>query len=482
MRIRSWTLVACLAALALVAGCAGTEELTCFEGACDPGTCDETSGTPVCTCPANYTAGPNLTCTTGLARMGEPCTESGECVTGWCLRYSDGTGYCSKRDCLDNDGCVNYAAGETAEMCCVDVGGDFKVCLKIDPGYACGNQDKTCGESCLGQVDSACDPNHACLSGSDVYCSHACVTNPDCNDCQAEDPDVTFQCMVIGGGDSYCIAANSATCTASSQCDAGEACSPYIDETGNALQGYCVSGGTLTAGAECDEDDDQCMGMCINAHCSEVCETDGDCPEQNTCMSVSFCKTMEGTGDCATCTESFPDIKMCIWYPLGTQPAGAPCSFDTINADAGDCMAGMACLGIDATDTPCTTVEDCAAVFEENWNAECVIGTCGNPNHCGSSFCSPRCALDGSCDDGFQPAAVGDDCYCIPAPEPGNGQQGDPCPFDATNADADNCASGLICLGIPADATSTACTEDGDCTDFQASWNPDCVDVAGTGR
>jgi hypothetical protein len=483
MRTRSWMALICIAALALVAGCAGTEELKCFEGACNPGTCDDTSGTAVCTCPDKYEAVAGLICQKKIVKMGEACVDSTECETGWCLRYSDGTGYCSKRDCLNNDACINYAAGETAEMCCVDVGGDYKVCLKIEPDYACGNQDKTCGQSCVGQMDSACDPNHACLSGSDTYCSHACVTNADCNDCQAEDPDVTFQCMVIGGGDSYCIAANDQTCTASSQCDAGEACTPYIDSTGNALQGYCVSGGTLTAGEECNEDDDQCKGMCISEHCSEVCETDGDCPEQNTCMSVSFCKTMEGTGDCATCTESFPDIKMCIWYPLGTQPAGAACAFGSIHPDAGDCQAGMACLGIDATDAPCTTVEDCADEFEDNWNAECVIGTCGNPNHCGSSFCSPRCAADGTCDEGFQPAAVGSDCYCIPAPEPGQAEQGDPCPFDATNADADNCKSGLICLGIPAAADSTACTAPADCeSDFLPSWNPDCVDVAGTGR
>jgi hypothetical protein len=350
------------------------------------------------------------------SHWGNGCTTSEDCGSGICLRYSDGTGYCSKRDCLDNESCANYAPGETAEMCCVDVGGEFKVCLKIDPGYSCGNQDRTCGQSCVGQMDSACDPDHACLSGSSVYCSHPCVTNPDCDDCQAEDPDTTFQCMVIGGSDSYCIAANGATCTASSQCDPGEACTPYIDETGNALQGYCVSSGTLTAGAECDEDDDQCMGMCISDHCSEVCETDGDCPEQNTCMSVSFCKTMEGTGDCATCTESFPDIKMCIWYPIGTQPAGAPCAHGAVHTGAGDCMAGLTCLDFDSTDAPCATVADCAPAFVAAWDPECVLGTCGDPGHCAASFCSKRCDLAGACEQGFVPFDRAGDCYCAPSP------------------------------------------------------------------
>ncbi|HOX46490.1 MAG TPA: hypothetical protein PK668_22995 [Myxococcota bacterium] len=341
---------------------------------------------------------------------------SEDCESGLCFRYSDGTGYCSTRGCLDNDDCVNYAEGETAEMCCVDVGGDFKVCLKIDPGYACGNQDKTCGQSCLGQVDSACDPNHTCLSGADVYCSHTCVTNTDCSDCQAEDPDTTFQCWLIGGGDSYCIAANSATCTASSHCDAGEACSPYIDETGQALKGYCVSGGTLTAGAECDEDDDQCMGMCIEGHCSEVCATDGDCPVQGTCTVVSFCKTTEGTGDCASCAESFPDIAMCLWPPFGTLSAGAPCAGGGVLFRADPCQAGLTCLDFDLADPPCATVEDCTALIPGSWNVGCVPGACGVPSHCAASFCSSRCDLAGGCEQGFVPIDRAGDCYCAPSP------------------------------------------------------------------
>ncbi|HOX46485.1 MAG TPA: hypothetical protein PK668_22970 [Myxococcota bacterium] len=341
----------------------------------------------------------------------EECVSPGRCQCApVCGRQECGLDSVCGVSCGD---CSNFYS---EPMCCVDVGGDFKVCLKIDPGYACGNQDKTCGQSCVGQLDSACAPDHACLSGADVYCSHPCVTNADCNDCQAEDPDTTFQCAVIGGGDSYCIAANDDTCTASSHCDAGEACSPYIDETGDALQGYCVSGGTLTAGAECDEDDDQCMGMCINAHCSEVCETDGDCPEQNTCMSVSFCKTLEGTGDCATCTEAFPDIKMCIWYPLGTQPAGAPCASGAIHADAGDCIAGLTCLDFDLADPPCATIEDCTPLIPGSWNAGCVPGACGVPSHCAASFCSSRCDLAGACQPGFVPIDPSGECYCAPSP------------------------------------------------------------------
>jgi len=422
-------------------------------------------------------------CRSSLRLMGEACQESNECETGWCLRYADGTGYCTARDCLRPEDCVNHAAGETALMCCVDVGGDFRVCLKIEPGYTCGIQDKTCGQSCVGQLDSACDPNHHCLTTQETYCSHNCVTNADCNDCQSEDPDVFFQCQVVDGGDSACVASADQSCTASSQCSAGEVCAPHLDPTGHALQGYCGARGALPAGAECSEDDDQCMGMCVNAHCSEVCESDGDCPEQSSCTSVSLCRTMEGTGECAVCTESFPAIRMCLWYPIGQQPAGAACAFGAINPDAGDCLPGLACLGVDAAEEPCATAGDCDSVFQGNWNSECVTGACGNPDHCGFSFCSPRCALDGSCEQGFQPALVGEDCYCLPAPEPGTAQQGDPCPFDLTNADAESCASGLICLGIPADLTSLACVSADDClVDFQASWNPDCVDVAGSGR
>ena len=419
-----------------------------------------------------------LTCTPagqcqGHARMGEACRASEECESGLCVQFGGGEGYCSLLDCQGPADCVNQAAGEDALMCCAPGDGLGSWCEKIMPGFACGDQDKTCGGSCEGQGDSACAPGHRCLYTDCGVCSHPCETQQDCLDCNSS-PDAAFMCVLIGGGESFCLTLSDNTCTASSQCCLGDVCSVYIDETGNALQGYCGSRGTLATGAACDPDDDQCKGMCLEGHCSEACETDADCPGQTTCRGFTFCKVQEGTGECAVCTETFDEVRMCLWTPVGTQPAGAPCASGAIHAGAGDCMAGLTCVAFDATDAPCATVADCAAVFEGN--AECVPGTCGDPDHCAASMCIPPCVV-GRCEDCFV-AVLGDPEGCFCSPEFTSGAPGDPCPFGLVNSEFchGSCEAGMTCLGTLPDPQGPACADDVDCRDALGEiYNPECV-------
>jgi len=353
----------------------------------------------------------------GHARMGEACRASEECESGLCVLFGVGVGYCSLLDCQGPADCVNQAAGEDALMCCAPGDGLGSWCQKIEPGFACGDQDTTCGGSCEGQGDSACAPDHRCVNNLCGICTHTCETQQDCLDCSSTKyPGANFLCQPTGGGQSFCIAEIYLDCTASSQCCLGEVCTYYDTGIGIHLKGECYSSGPLATGTECDEDDDQCMGMCLDGHCTEACETDADCPGQTTCRGFTFCKVQEGTGECAVCTETFNEVRLCLWSPVGTQPAGAPCAHGAIHAGAGDCMAGLACLDLELTDAPCATVADCATVFEDHWNAECVPGSCGDPDHCAASFCSGRCDLAGSCEQGFVPIDRDGECYCAPSP------------------------------------------------------------------
>ena len=53
---------------------------------------------------------------------------------------------------------------------------------------------------------------------------------------------------------------------------------------------------------------------------------------------------------------------------------------------------------------------------------------------------------------------------------------GGACPIFNVHADADNCQSGMSCLGIEAASDGTACTKDEDCPKDEFMGNPQCVD------
>ncbi|MBN2493440.1 MAG: hypothetical protein JXR96_02515, partial [Deltaproteobacteria bacterium] len=112
---------------------------------------------------------------------------------------------------------------------------------------------------------------------------------------------------------------------------------------------------------------------------------------------------------------------------------------------------------------------DCLEVLPPAQNPDCTA-----EGLCGASFCSPRCN-ENECEEGFYPAQVGDDCYCIPR-EIGRAGPGDPCPHSGANRDADYCQSGLECLGVYPVQLTTLCTSDADCMDVMPpAQNPDCT-------
>jgi len=146
----------------------------------------------------------------GCWLTGEICSVDADCCLGWCLKRSGAPlGYCTERSCLNDDSCVNNGEDD-AEMCCVDLGGGFFVCLKIEPDYGCGDRSGQCGASCVGQLDSACDPSQVCLMDDledpDAVCTHECTSDDDCAECtDPDDADREFTCAPIQGGATYCL-------------------------------------------------------------------------------------------------------------------------------------------------------------------------------------------------------------------------------------------------------------------------------------
>lgn len=439
-----------LAALGLlVAGCPGSEDpLESCEGiTCgDHGECDDSSGEAVCVCDEGYHA-ENMICVeddTGKKRTGEECTDSGDCQSGWCLKYTgQDTGYCSLRDCQGNDACVNYGADD-AEMCCVDVGGDYFICMKIGEGCSCGDQSGMCGASCACQMDSACDPSQACLStGPDdpnAVCAHECTTDADCNDCEnPEDPDDLFTCQPISGGVTYCLGGGETPCTSSLDCEGDDVCFPMPTPDETDLEGTCGQLGDLPIGADCNDEDNpndlpqeqRCAGFyCMNDHCSAVCEFEADCPDNMVCGTVNF--QMDEAGN------EVASIGMCIWMEGSLDDCGG-------NAD---CPAGEICSynlppESDTVDKMCTL-----------WDCDPVADGCAGPGE--------------ACGQGMDPCFTG---LCLVSQGSDEGWCSALC-----DAHAD-CPEGMICgmLGVSETQSTGACVNfDG--SGDACGGDPDCVE------
>ena len=287
--------------LGILLGSCSEEKDRCPEGSCLPnGSCTMVDGQPVCTCEAPDEPCENLTCCYKGKQSGEACEKNEDCPLGFCHEPLFAEAYCSNFCQTQND-CENHAEGDNSQMCCVELDVDTSTCVKIAEGYACGDGSGTCGTSCTGALDSACDVDHICLGISDTdpvsICSKTCETYHDCTGCLFEGaPNVPAQCLMIAGGQGYCLFAGLG-CISSMDCPEGETCAIAINADRTILFGECINAGALAPGSACNNEDDpndlpfenRCSGFyCLGGKCSELCEADIDCPEVMSCLEYSF--------------------------------------------------------------------------------------------------------------------------------------------------------------------------------------------------
>ena len=304
----------------LLGGCVEyNDRPLCEPNACQPnGTCINGDDGPYCKCDKDSVPGDNLTCIPrgGELQVGDTCIDDADCVDGRCLKYTGDTeGYCTTTNCTIDSDCVNHADGETAEMCCVEVDVAYFICLKIAEGYACGDGTGTCGTSCTGTADSACELEYPCLSSSDTdpnaICSAPCATDADCSACEWNvNPDTWISCITISGGDKYCLIGPLPDCETSTDCSEGNTCSIGVSPDMSELLGECMNLGALSPGSTCNDEDDpndlsyeeRCSGFyCFGGKCSELCVIDIDCPEGMRCLE----HTIEGVDDSITVCKGY---------------------------------------------------------------------------------------------------------------------------------------------------------------------------------
>ncbi|MBW2704257.1 MAG: hypothetical protein JRF33_25845 [Deltaproteobacteria bacterium] len=170
--------------------CSGEDEAGCKGIYCGPqGYCEEVDGGWTCVCYEEYYTKIDGKCYGGQRICGEECEDDNLCISGWCYKpVGYEVGYCVERGCATNDSCSSCSHAKLP-LCCVEYSSGYHACLGIVNGAECGAQDKVCGESCAGQLQSACMPGLNCLRLSDedpdAFCARRCESDEDCADCGA---------------------------------------------------------------------------------------------------------------------------------------------------------------------------------------------------------------------------------------------------------------------------------------------------------
>ncbi len=265
---------------------------------------------------------------------------------------------------------------------------------------------------------------------------------------------------------------------------------------GGGDSGGCTSNADCKATEYCDLTTKKCkpnttcnqVQECADKCCGDPCSTGTDCPDNcgagQTCNTTScVCEACQGDctgkvcgddgcgGSCGTCTgtDTCNASGQCI--PCTADCTGKVCGDDGCGGSCGTCNAGEHCVngaceaGGSEPGDPCPNGDaDCPT----DWPT-CLSGG-------GTTYCSKACTTDADCGDPNCCLDAGGSKFCFDSTQcPGNGDVGDPCPFDTVNADTEACKAALMCLGLAADGTSGTCTTDADCSSLGDAINPDCV-------
>ncbi len=478
--------------------------------------------------------GSGSSCEEGEGCLGEPCNESGDCLSGICSMHL-GEYVCSKTcdedcpqgwscklvtsggdsqyvcvsnyshlclpcadsgDCSDEAGlnaCVQYAAGGT--FC----GGACELGVPCPDGYSCQEVDTAAGTKSFQCVSVWGECSCSSLAIESALATPCDISNPEgtcsgfrvcteegLSDCDAQSPIAE----ICNGIDDNCNGQ-----TDEGTCDDGNACT--VDTCNG--EGGCahepINGGECVDGSTCTQEDHCEEGVCVGV--PKVCDdgegcTDDSCDPDFGCVYTPNFTNCDD-GDACTVGDTCKD-GLCTAGPTIACDDGNPCTDDACDANGCSYTANEAACD---DGNACTTGSICS-------NATCLPGTptdCDDANACTNDSCVPKsgCAYTGNtiaCDDG-NPCTLGDTCADASC-QPGKGElacnDGNPCTDDACGADGctytpndaecddgnacttnSNCSEGACAPGSPA-----VCDDNNDCTDDTCEPNAGCTHKANT--
>jgi hypothetical protein len=350
--------------------CADVDECELGTAACAAGaTCENTEGGFTCTCPAGYTGD------------GKTCTDANECAVG------------GSNDCHPNADCTN-APGSFTCACKTGFSGDGRTCADINEcegnhgcpsGTVCANsagsfhcdcaggfelKDGVCVDKCVIAKAERCDPVATCqVVANTAVCScpstHSdpvgdgaqCVANPTC---ETECTNPNSNCIVVSPTEVRCecksgFSGDGTTCTDINECTAGTSgCSPNANCT-NTVGGF---------------------------NCT--CKT-GFAGNGVVCTNINECTA--GTHTCdpnATCTDATPGYT-CVCKAGYTGTGFACTNVNECTAGTDDCHVNANC-----TDTPGSFTCACKSGYTGDGRT-----TCNDINECTSG--THNCNVNATC-------------------------------------------------------------------------------------
>ena len=462
--------------------CRDPQLVDCFPFLCSNGACLEN-------CTGNQDCAPENQCqpqtlngaTTdvcGQKQNGQPCSDSGECISGQCVDKvcceSACTGPCRSCNLASSPGhCLNVAsAAPDPRSTCKDLGATScstngvcdgnGACQAYPTGTVCAKQTCLSG---LHTPASTCNASGQCVPPPSIPCNPY-VCNGDT--CYGSCTSSNIQCA---SGNVCTITSSSSSCglkSSGQDCSAGTEC-----KSGFCAQGVCCNSACLDACMACNltATPGLCLAVADNApdpqricvaNPPNTCGTTGNCARGACSYSTANCKpsicantssvtpaaTCDGKGACITPSDQPCGSFACV--------AGACKTTCTVATQAQDCLAPNTCVtisgvltcGLKVDGAPCTSSAQCQTGF-------CTEGVCCN------NACSDDQTTGGLCKtclgSGTTGTTAAGTCHNVPS------DGSDPksrCANSKSDPTKQNCSNAGTCDGNGACKpwpTSTAC-------------------------
>ena len=447
-------------------------------------------------------------CQAGKGCFLDPCNESADCLSGWCVEHM-GEGVCSQTcedECPAGWTCEQVSAAlpdvvficvsRFANLCrpcnggsdCVGTGGTEDACV------AYGDEGSFCGGPCdlAGATSSQCPWGFTCkeVLTTDGIPVQQCVADAGVCPCTKKSVELgLWTACSIQGQHGECAGKRVCTKDGLMPCDAP---TPSPDEC-DGLDNDCDGGtdeGTCDDGNSCTQD--SCAGA---SGCEHLPLEGGECKDNNPCTVADHCEAGVCIGDPVFCNDENPctddlcsENGGCTYVTnLASCDDGNPCTVADACLDGTcsgyllpcDCQDDDDCLPLDDGDA-CNGTLFCdtsklpfACAVEPGSLVDCAPPT-GPDAPCLLPSCNPsdgKCSFVAGpdfapCDDGDS-CTLGDACSagkCLAGPL-ANCNDGNPCTNDA-------CAPGSGCVNTP---NALPCSDLDACTVGDVCQDGKCV-------
>ena len=429
-------------------------------------------------------------CAPGEGCFLDPCTENGDCQSGWCVEHM-GEGVCSElcsEECPPGWSCKQVGASDPdlvyacvsahSNLCkpcatttdCKAAGGAEDVCVDY------GKEGSFCGGNCV--ADDDCPWGFSCgttvtVDGIDTL---QCVADAGECPCTAKAVELALwtPCQAgnefgVCGGKRFCTDDGLADCDA--LVPALELCNGIDDDCdGDTDEPADIAGDYVNL---CNDDnsctDDQCLG---ESGCENIGLDGSSCDDGEPCSAADHCESGTCVGSPVECEDNNPCTD-----DFCTPTGGCEHVANVIKCDDGDpCTVADECgageCGGTAVPCDCQSNGDCGELEDGD--------LCNGTLHCDLSELPYQCAvmpesviecpapegLDAPCLAALC-SPLGGECSLVPANDGGLCDDGDECTVK------DLCEAGL-CLG----GAAANCNDGNPCTDDSCEPLTGCQHVA----